>query len=176
VVNDGVAIFTGYDYQARHKLAMKKELQQAVQTGNSAACNNLENEEQKMNCRSRIAANVSDSAQCVTVDESQRNYCYYHLAVKNLDIGLCASINGESDFPGGQYLEECYEDLAVAKKDYSICLSPPILASWMKNFKTWCLLNYAENTHDTKVCALIEDNPQINSAYYKEQCLRQGKP
>lgn len=109
----------------------------------------------------KICSNISDS--------KTKNRCYQEVGILSSDPEACSKIVG---YQLGGWL--CYKDIAVEKKDISICNgfndtdpNDQYSAEKCRNHYYW---NIAEETGDTSIC-----NKVVNDDSFKEQCIEHAK-
>ncbi len=135
----------------------------AIFSGDLKECDKLKNPDRWQYaweyCYAGIAATKKDITICQQLT-SEKPYCIVGVAVAKQDIALCGQAHFGSNYDEYEKASSCYEPIAVAKKDKSVCDNLKQGAS-----RDSCYSKVAVAKGDASDCEKLPNTPPGNSKY-----------
>ncbi|MCK5624546.1 hypothetical protein KAI04_01770 [Candidatus Pacearchaeota archaeon] len=142
-----------------------------------SVCQDIENNWDKRDCYEQVAVDNKDLSICDQMEgniegvgESSVKFCYAEVAGVTGDLFIC-----DNEVPQNNIRDQCYWNVAVYKKDFSLCEGFVIVDNYACiievaierkdisecdefefNDKKWCIQGVAYGTLDDSYCDLIE--------------------
>lgn len=131
------------------------------------ACSLEKNPEGKDRCYLEHATQYGDLSRCDKIKNGyMQSNCYKTIALSTQNAYTCSIIPIEKSEPS--IMRDCYIELAVIKKDVSLCQFIPTTEMSTRDY---CKVRVAIETGDPNICRNLESNEYTT----KEMCGKRAK-